>query len=116
MSAKSNFKSSFIDVAGESGIDIIHEDGAVLWTGSKGGNIKATGPLSNKKVACLVASEFSDFQAYYMASYIGEYGGILEFIMVDEVTWKFTRPNIWAKGVQGMWGLSINPIPAMGGD
>jgi hypothetical protein len=67
-------------------------------------------------VACLVASEFSDFQAYYVASYVGEYGGELDFVMVDEVTWKFTRPNIRTKGVQGMWGLSINPIPVMGGD
>jgi protease I len=116
MNAKSNSESSFIDVAKETGIDIIHEDGAIIWTGPKGGNIKPVGPLSDKKVACLVASEFSDFQAYYIASYIGEYGGKLEFIMVDQVTWKFTRPNIKKKGVQGMWGLSIDPIPVMGGD
>ena len=116
MSAKSNLKSSFLNVAKESGIDILEKDGALLWTGPKGGNIKEFGPLAGKKVACLVASEFSDFQAYYVASYVGEYGGILDFIMVDQVTWKFTRPNIRNKGVQGMWGLSINPIPVMGGD
>ena len=116
MSARSNSKSSFLNVAKESGIDILEKDGAIIWTGPKGGNIKAVGPLSGKKVGCLVASEFSDFQAYYVASYVGEYGGKLDFIMVDQVAWKFTRPNIKGKGVQGMWGLSIDPIPVMGGD
>ena len=116
MSAISNSEASFINVAKETGIDIIDEDGAMIWTGPKGGNIKPVGPLSGKTVACIVASEFSDFQAYYVASYIGEFGGKLEFIIVDQVAWKFTRPNIKAKGVQGMWGLSIDPIPVMGGD
>ena len=116
MSALYNSESSFIKVAKETGIDIIEEGSAVIWTGPKGGNIKPVGPLAGKKVACLVASEFSDFQAYYVASYIGEFGGKLEFLMVDQVTWKFTRPNIRSKGVQGMWGLSIDPIPVMGGD
>ena len=108
--------SSFIDVAKQTGIEIIDKDGAIIWTGPKGGNIKPVGPLAGKTVACIVASEFSDFQAYYIASYIGELGGKLEVIMVDKVTWKFTRPNIRSKGVQGMWGLSIDPIPVMGGD
>jgi len=116
MSAISNSESSFIEVAKQTGIDIIDEDAAIIWTGPKGGNIKPVGPLSDKTVGCIVASEFSDFQAYYIASYIGELGGKLEFIMVDQVTWKFTRPNIKTKGVQGMWGLSIDPIPVMGGD
>jgi putative intracellular protease/amidase len=116
MSAPSNSASSFIDIAKETGVDIIDSDGAILWTGPKGGNIKPVGPLSDKRVACIVASEFSDFQAYYIASYVGEFGGKLDFILVDKVTWKFTRPNIRGKGVQGMWGLSIDPIPVMGGD
>jgi putative intracellular protease/amidase len=116
MSAISNSGSSFIDVAKETGIDIIKEGSAIIWTGPKGGNIKPAGPLADKRVACIVASEFSDFQAYYVASYIGELGGKLDFILVDKVTWKFTRPNIKVKGVQGMWGLSIDPIPVMGGD
>ncbi|MGQ9617153.1 MAG: hypothetical protein ACUVWJ_12235, partial [Spirochaetota bacterium] len=94
--------SSFIDIARETGIDIIEKDGAIIWTGPKGGNIKPVGPLANKRVGCLVASEFSDFQAYYVASYIGEFGGRLDFILVDQVKWKFTRPNIKEKGVQGM--------------
>jgi putative intracellular protease/amidase len=116
MSVTSNSEPSFINVAKQTGIDIINEDGAIIWKGPMGGNIKPVGPLAGKTVACIVASEFSDFQAYYMASYIGELGGKLEFIMVDKVTWKFTRPNIKTKGVQGMWGLSIDPIPVMGGD
>ncbi len=37
MSAISNSESSFINVAKETGIDIIDEDGAVIWTGPKGG-------------------------------------------------------------------------------
>jgi hypothetical protein len=113
MSAITNSESLFMNVAKETGIDIIDYDGAIIWTGPKGGNIKPVGPLSDKTVACIVASEFSDFQAYYIASYIGEFGGKLEFITVDQVTWKFTRPNIKGKGVQGMWGLSIDPIPAI---
>jgi putative intracellular protease/amidase len=116
MSALSNSALSFINIAKETGIDIIDRDGAIIWTGPKGGNIKPGGPLSDKRVACIVASEFSDFQAYYIASYIGEFGGKLDFIMVDQVTWKFTRPTIKGKGVQGMWGLSIDPIPVMGGN
>ena len=108
--------SSFLDVAKKTGIDIIDSDGAIIWTGPRGGNIKPVGPLAGKTVACIVASECSDFQAYYIASYIGELGGKLEFIMIDKVTWKFTRPNVRTKGVQGMWGLSIDPIPVMGGD
>jgi putative intracellular protease/amidase len=109
-------RSSFLEIAKETGVDIIDEDGALLWTGPKGGNIKPVGPLSGKSVGCLVASEFSDFQAYYVASYVGELGGKLDFIMVDRVTWKFTRPNLKTKGVQGMWGLTVDPIPVMGGD
>jgi hypothetical protein len=45
MSAKSGSKSSFIDIARGTGIDIKKEDGAVLWTGFKGGNIKPVSPL-----------------------------------------------------------------------
>jgi putative intracellular protease/amidase len=116
MSGLSNPGSSFLDIAKQTGVDVVTVEEAVVWTGPKGGNIKSVGPLSGKKVACLVASEFSDFQAYYVASYIGEFGGKFDFIMVDRVTWKFTRPTLREKGVQGMWGLSIDPIPVMGGD
>jgi len=105
---------SFLDVAKETGIEIVQDGDAVLWQGKSGGQTKSQGPLAGKKVAAIVASEFSDFQAYYLASYIGEYGGTLDFLCVDWVTWKFTRPNVKDKGVQGMWGLSLDPIPVMG--
>ncbi|GAH69313.1 unnamed protein product, partial [marine sediment metagenome] len=65
------------------------------------------GPLAGKTIGVLVASEFSDFQAHYMTSYASEFGGKVEFLLVDWVTWKFTRPNISTKGVQGMWGYDV---------
>jgi hypothetical protein len=74
---------------------------------------KFTGSVLGKKIGCLVGSEFSDFQAYYLASYIGEFGGELEFLCVDWGVYKFTRPNIKTKGVVGMWGLTLDPIPVM---
>jgi protease I len=102
------------EIAKETGIDIVQDGNVILWQGKYGGQIKPRGPLAGKKVACIVGSEFSDFQAYYMASYIGEWGGELDFLFVDWVTYKFTRPNIKSKGVVGMWGLSLDPIPVMG--
>lgn len=122
MSGRSSLKQgeydikNFIEVAGETGINIVENDGVLAWTGPKGGNIKPNGPLSGKKIACLVATEFSDFEAYYLASYIGEFGGKLDFLLVDWVTWKYTRPNVKSKGVEGMWGVTVDPIPVMAGD
>jgi putative intracellular protease/amidase len=103
-----------LESAQRTGIDIVQDGGIIFWQGEYGGQTKPRGPLAGKKVACLVGSEFSDFQAYYMASYIGEFGGELEFLCVDWVTYKFTRPNIKTKGVVGMWGLTLDPIPVMG--
>jgi putative intracellular protease/amidase len=103
-----------LEAAKQTGIDIVQEGEAIFWQGQYGGQTKPRGPLSGKKVACIVGSEFSDFQAYYLASYIGEFGGELEFLCVDWVTYKFTRPNIKTKGVVGMWGLSLDPITVMG--
>ncbi len=37
MSAITNSESLFINVAKETGIDIIDYDGAIIWTGPKGG-------------------------------------------------------------------------------
>ncbi len=108
--------SSFLDIAKETGIEIVQEGKATLWTGPAGGNTKPQGPLAGKTIGVIVASEFSDFQAYYMVSYVGEYGGKCEFLLVDWVTWKFTRPNIPNKGVKGMWGMSVDPVPVLGGD
>ena len=106
----------YIEVLKSGGTEITEKDGAYLWTGSLLGRIKKSGPLKGKKIGCIVATEFSDFQAYYIASYIGELGGELEFLLVDRVTWKWTRPNIRTKGVVGLWGLTVDPIPVGGGE
>jgi protease I len=103
-----------LELVRQTGIEIVEDGNTIFWQGEYGGQTKPRGPLAGKKVACIVGSEFSDFQAYYMASYIGEFGGELEFLCVDWVTYKFTRPNIKSKGVVGMWGLSLDPIPVMG--
>ena len=105
-----------LDIAKQTGIDIVQKGNVIAWAGPYGGNNKPLGPLAGKKVGVIVASEFSDFQAYYLVSYIGEFGGKCEFLLVDWVTWKFVRPNISNKGVRGMWDLSVDPIPVMGGN
>jgi len=116
INGESVMKGTSIEYAKNTGIDIVQDGEAVAWAGSYGGNVKPRGPLAGKKIGIIVASEFSDFQAYYLVSYIGEFGGLCEFLLVDWVTWKFTRPNITNKGVRGMWDLSVDPIPVMGGD
>ncbi len=105
-----------LNLARRTGIEIAREGGVIAWAGPYGGNNKPLGPLAGKKIGVIVASEFSDFQAYYLVSYIGELGGKCEFLLVDWVTWKFVRPNIPTKGVRGMWDLSVDPIPVMGGN
>jgi len=112
--AAKKFTGSVLELAKQTGIDIVQKEDVTFWQGEYGGQTKPRGPLAGKKIACLVGSEFSDFQAYYLASYIGEFGGELEFLCVDWVVYKFTRPNIKTKGVVGMWGLTLDPIPVMG--
>ena len=106
----------FLRMAKETGIEISVKDGVTAWHGPYGGNIKPNGPLVGKKIGCLVATEFSDFQAYYIASYIGEFGGYLDFLLVDWISWKHTRPAVKEKGVVGLWGVRVDPIPVMGGN
>jgi protease I len=106
----------FLDVAKETGITIEQIGNVTVWKGKYGGNTKPSGPLLGKRIGVIVASEFSDWQAYYFVSYIGEFGGICEWLLVDWVTWKETRPNVPVKTIHGMWGLSLDPIPVMGGD
>lgn len=103
----------FIKIAKETGVTIKEEGNVKIWEGPVVGKMKPNGPLTGKTIGVLVASEFSDFQAYYMASYASEFGGKVVFLLVDWVKWKFTRPNVSTKGVQGMWGLSVDPIPVM---
>jgi protease I len=105
-----------LDLAKQTGIEIVQDGNVIAWAGPYGGNNKPQGPLAGKKIGVIVASEFSDFQAYYLVSYIGEFGGKCEFLLVDWVTWKFVRPNITNKGVRGMWDLSVDPVPVMGGN
>ena len=107
-------KDEMIKLAQQTGIEVVEENGVLSWRGKYGGRVKPNGPLKGKRIGILIASEFSDFQAYHLASYIGEYGGICEFIMMDWVIYKFVRPNIANKGVRGMWDLSVDPIPVMG--
>jgi len=107
---------SFLDVVKRTGIDIIEHNDATIWSGEYGGSIKPKGPLAGKRIGIVVASEFSDFQAYYLVSYIGEYGGICEFLLVDWIKWNYTRPTISTKGVEGMWGLHVDPVAVMGGN
>ena len=106
----------FLNSARETGIEISNQDGVIAWHGPYGGNVKPKGPLAGRKIGCIVATEFSDFQAYYVASYIGELGGQLDFLLVDWVSWKYTRPAIKEKGVVGLWGVRVDPIPVMGGN
>ena len=104
----------FLEIARKTGTQIITGD-ATIWQGPATGKRKPVGPLSGKRIGIITASEFSDFQAYYLALYITEFGGAADFLTVDWVKWKHTRPTLAAKGVQGMWGVALDPIPTMPG-
>ncbi len=107
--ALSSAASPFLKVAQETGIAIVKDGTAHAWTGPYGGKIKPKGPLAGKKIGLVVGSEFSDWQAYYFASYIGEFGGTPQFVMNNHHLWKETRPT---RGIatepHGMWGLSLS--------
>lgn len=109
-----DYANKALAAARATGIELVEDGTTLIWQGEYGGQTKPQGPLAGKKIACIAGSEFSDFQAYYLASYIGEFGGELDFLLVDWVTYKFTRPNIKTKGVVGMWGVTLDPIPVMG--
>jgi protease I len=98
---------SFIEIVKETGVTIKEEGNVKIWEGPVVGKMKPNGPLTGKRIGVLVASEFSDFQAHYIVTYASEFGGKVEFLLVDWVKWKFTRPNVKTKGVQGMWGMGI---------
>ncbi len=105
--------SSFLEVARRTGVSIVEREGSLFWEGPHAGKKKPQGPLAGKTIGLLVASEFSDFQAYYLAEYLSEFGGWPEFLLVDWVTWKWTRPHVKGKGVTGMWDMSVDPIPTI---
>lgn len=105
----------FLNVAKSSGIEVVEEDGVTIWRGKYGGQIKPNGPLKGKKIALFTSSEFSDHQAYYFMSYIGEYGGLAEFVLNNHHLWKEVRPNFGSVTPHGMWGLSLDPVRVMGG-
>ena len=107
-------KHDILGISRGSGVEIAVVDGVVTWTGSATGAKKPRGPLSGRKIALLVAAEFSDFQAYHLVEYLSEFGAEVEFVAADGPKWKNTRPTHAAKGVHGMWGLSIDPIPVLG--
>ena len=105
--------SEYLQIARNTGVDIVERDGRVFWQGAVSGKKKPMGPLSGKRIGIIVASEFSDFQAYYLALYLTEFAAEVDFLLVDWVTWKHTRPTLATKGVQGMWGMSLDPVPTM---
>lgn len=107
---------AYLEIARRTGITIGSADGVTIWQGPTAGLRKAAGPMAGKRIGVLVASEFSDFQAYYIASYASEFGAHVDFLLVDWVTWKFTRPYVKDKGVRGMWGMGVDPIPVLGTD
>ena len=104
---------NFLEMARKTGVEIRQEGSHTFWQGPAAGRRKPQGPLSGKVIGVPVASEFSDFQAYYLALYITEFGGSVEFLGADWITWKNVRPTLATNGVLGMWGMSLNPIPVL---
>lgn len=98
----------FLKVVKQTGIEIVEKDGVTYWQGKYGGQKKAKGPLAGKNIGLIVGCEFSDWQAYYLALYIAEFGGSPQFVMNNNHLWKDTRPM---RGTpthpHGMWGLSL---------
>jgi len=98
---------SYLDVAAQTGINITEEGSVIIWSGPHGGKIKPKGPLAGKKIGLLVACEFSDWQAYYLAEYVAEFGGTPQFIMNNNHLWKNTRPMNGIRIPRGTWGLTL---------
>jgi protease I len=110
---------SFMEAVKKTGVRVFQDGTATIWDGREGkygGQRKPVGPLVGKKVGLLIAAEFSDYQAYELLHYVGEFGGTIEWILVDWVVWKNTRPAVITKGVEGQWGLHVDPIQTIAFD
>jgi protease I len=114
MGSQSN--TDFLEIARRTGVEIGRQGSLLCWRGPHAGRRKPSGPLAGKTVGIPVASEFSDFQAYYLTLYLTELGARVEFLGAEWITWKNVRPTSATKGVQGMWGMSLDPIPVLGED
>jgi len=97
----------FLNTAKATGISLQNDNGVLIWTGKYGGNMKPKGPLVGKTIGILVGCEFSDWQAYYLSEFIGEFGGLAQFIMDNNHLWKETRPSRESPIPHGQWGLSL---------
>lgn len=91
----------------KSGNEIVTDGDILYWTTTFGGNRNPEGPLKGKTIGLVVGSEFSDWQAYYFAEFIGEFGGVAQFIMNVNHLWKETRPMVETDTPHGMWSLSL---------
>jgi len=100
---------AFLQEAAKTGITIERTDEYIAWTGPYGGKIKPNGPLAGKKIGLVVGCDFSDWQAYYLANYIGEFGGTPQFILDNNHLWKVSR-HLFGSGAPveptGRWGLT----------
>jgi protease I len=100
--------SPYLKVAKATGIQIVEEDGVTIWTGPYGGKMKPKGPLAGKKIGLIVGCEFSDWQAYYLAEFVAEFGGRPQFVLDNNHLWKEVRPmRGHAYEPHGMWGLNL---------
>lgn len=61
----------------------------------------------DRELVLKVACEFSDWQAYYLAEYVAEFGGTPQFIMSNNHIWKNTRPMNGIRIPRGTWGLTL---------
>jgi protease I len=100
--------SPYLQVIRDKGVTIEKDGNGYLYNRPFCSEVKPNGPLAGKKVALVVGADFSDWQAYYLVSYIGEFGGKVQFVMDNNHLWKSARPM---NGIQteplGAWGLSL---------
>lgn len=101
--------SSYLNVIRAKGVSIEKDGTAYLYKQPFQKEVKKNGPLAGKTIALVVASDFSDWQAYYFVSYIGEFGGKVQFVMDNNHLWKSPTPmNGIPTEPLGMWGLSLS--------